>query len=85
MLKTTELNANEWCLLQALNSGASNKELALVLSRSEFTIRNQLSSLYRKINVSNRVHAIFWYREHAESFVPVRAAPLEGSSHINPG
>jgi DNA-binding CsgD family transcriptional regulator len=71
MLETIELNANEWRLLQALNNGASNKDLALAFTRSEYTIRNQLSFLYKKLNVTNRMHAIFWYRENVVKDIPV--------------
>lgn len=71
MLKIIELSTNEWRLLQALNNGASNKDLALAFTRSEFTIRNQLSFLYNKINVPNRVHAILWYRENVVTDIPV--------------
>lgn len=44
-------------LLSAVSIGASNKHIALMLSKSEFTIRNRLSRVYKKINVVNRAHA----------------------------
>jgi LuxR family transcriptional regulator, maltose regulon positive regulatory protein len=59
--KTT---AAEQDLLHALNSGASNKQVAAATRNSEQTVRNQLSTLYRKINVSNRTQAVSWYREN---------------------
>lgn len=71
MLKIIELSTNEWRLLQALNNGASNKDLALSFVRSEFTIRNQLSFLYKKLDITNRVHAILWYRENVVKDIPV--------------
>jgi DNA-binding NarL/FixJ family response regulator len=59
-------------LLHALNSGASNKQLATAMRKSEQTVRNQLSTLYRKINVSNRTQAVCWYRENG-SFTALQA------------
>jgi DNA-binding NarL/FixJ family response regulator len=76
MVETMELNTHEWRLLQALNKGASNKDLALAFLRSEYTIRNQLSNLYKKIKVTNRVHAIFWYREHVVKDIPIEGIPF---------
>ena len=73
-LKTT---AVEQDLLHALNSGASNKQVATAMRKSEQTVRNQLSTLYRKINVSNRTQAVCWYREN-DSLVPAQTQPLEG-------
>ncbi len=52
-------------LLNAVSIGASNKHIALMLSKSEFTVRNRLSRVYKKINVANRAHAAVWYRDYA--------------------
>jgi len=64
MQEPIELNAAERHLLQALTNGASNKDIALEVAKSEFTIRNQLSRLFKKLDVGNRNQAAFWYREH---------------------
>ena len=58
------LTAIEHQLLHALSTGASNKHMAGHLSNSEYTIRNPLSSLFKKVKVSNRTQAACWYREH---------------------
>jgi DNA-binding NarL/FixJ family response regulator len=58
------LTDTDWRLLEALNKGTKNKELAAVFCKSEFTIRNKLSMLYKKINVNSRSQAAFWYREN---------------------
>ena len=71
-LKTTPVEQN---LLHALNSGASNKQVASATRKSEQTVRNQLSTLYRKINVSNRTQAVCWYRENG----PFAAAQAQQS------
>ena len=54
----------DWRMLQCISQGISNKDIAIALCKSEYTIRNQLSALYKKINVTNRAHAAFWYRDH---------------------
>jgi len=64
MLTDTGLTVIEQQLLYALSTGASNKNVARHLEKSEFTIRNQLSNIYKKVNVSNRTQAANWYREH---------------------
>jgi DNA-binding NarL/FixJ family response regulator len=51
------LTRADWELLHLLSQGASNKDIARALRRSEHTVRNQLSALYKKIQVSNRVQA----------------------------
>ena len=60
-LKTT---VAEQGLLNALNSGASNKQVATAMRKSEQTVRNQLSISCRKLKVSNRTQAVCWYREN---------------------
>ena len=64
MLTEIELTIVEQRLLNALDTGTSNKHMARLLSKSEFTIRNQLSTLFKKVNVNNRAQAACWYREH---------------------
>ena len=53
-------------LLKALVLGASNKQMAGELEKSEFTVRNQLSALFKKMSVSNRTQAASWYRERRD-------------------
>jgi DNA-binding CsgD family transcriptional regulator len=54
------LSTAEARLLLAMSEGNSNKAIARRLNKSEFTVRNQLSSAFRKIGVSNRVEAASW-------------------------
>jgi DNA-binding NarL/FixJ family response regulator len=68
-LKATQA---ELRLLGALDTGATNKQVARATHKSEQTVRNQLSTLYRKINVSNRTQAVCWYRDNQ----PFVAAPI---------
>ena len=60
----TGLTAIEQQLLHALSTGASNKHMARHMGKSEFTVRNQLSNLFKKVNVNNRTQAAGWYREY---------------------
>jgi two-component system, NarL family, nitrate/nitrite response regulator NarL len=58
-----DLTPAERQLLRALAVGASNKTIARHLGKSEFTVRNQLSHLFKKIKASNRAQATNWWRE----------------------
>lgn len=58
-----KITSVEQHLLHALSTGASNKHMARYLGKSEYTIRNQLSTLFKKVNVSNRTQVVCWYRE----------------------
>lgn len=59
-----ELSRTEWRLLRALATGAGNKQIARELDKSELTVRNQLSALFRKIKVVNRTQAVHWHHEY---------------------
>ena len=48
-------------LLKLLCLGKTNKEIASILGLTEKTIRNYLSILYKRINVSNRSEAVSYY------------------------
>ncbi len=46
-----------------ISTGKTNKEIAHSLAISDKTVRNYISTLFRKINVSNRTEAAaFWMR-----------------------
>lgn len=62
-----ELTEVEVQVLSALASGASNKQIARLLAKSEFTVRNQLSVVFQKIGAGNRRQAAFWYRSYQEA------------------
>lgn len=64
MTQEFDLTAVELQLLQALLLGASNKQIARELGKSEFTVRNQLSVAFQKIGVANRMQAAFWFRAY---------------------
>jgi DNA-binding NarL/FixJ family response regulator len=53
----TDLTEREIILLRAVAQGRTNKEIAEQLSLSESRVRNQLSEIYRKIQVGSRSQA----------------------------
>ena len=65
MANLAELTEIERELLRALGTGACNKQIAQAMFKSEQTVRNQLSVLFKKINVNNRTQVACWYREKA--------------------
>jgi two-component system nitrate/nitrite response regulator NarL len=78
-MDTTDLTGSEREILLALAGGASNKQIARRLGKSEFTVRNQLSRLFDKLGVTNRTQAAFWLKTHGVEFENQRigtSAPL---------
>lgn len=60
-----ELSPRESNILQLISTGKSNKEIAEILSISDKTVRNYISILFKKINVTNRTEAAsYWLRKH---------------------
>lgn len=60
----SELSPKETKILQALSLGRTNKEIADMLSISDKTVRNYISNIFKKINVSNRTEAAsYWIRK----------------------
>lgn len=60
------LSPREKDILQMLSGGKSNKEIADFFFISEKTVRNYISHIFKKINVSNRTEAaIYWLRQKA--------------------
>ena len=60
----TPISAADALLLQGLCNGQSNKQIALALSKSELTVRNQLSQVFKKIGAVNRTQAAAWFQIH---------------------
>ncbi len=57
------LSAREKEILEILSLGKSNVEIAEVLDISEKTVRNYISTIFKKLNVTNRTEAAsFWIR-----------------------
>lgn len=61
------LSNQETKILQMIALGKINKEIALELGVSENTVRNYISRMFKKINVSNRTEAAsYWLRNKYE-------------------
>lgn len=61
---SSDLSPRETKILQALSLGRTNKEIAEELSISDKTVRNYISNIFKKINVSNRTEAAsYWIRK----------------------
>lgn len=54
----TLLTPAELSVVECLRAYKSNKEIAAILGKSPATVRNQLYSIFRKLNVRNRAEAI---------------------------
>ncbi len=62
--ESSEFSPRETKILQALSLGKTNKEIAESLSISDKTVRNYISNIFKKINVSNRTEAAsYWIRK----------------------
>jgi DNA-binding NarL/FixJ family response regulator len=56
------LTARQREIVDAVLEGASNKEIASRLSISEQTVKNQLTTVYEKLGIHNRVQLSLTYR-----------------------
>ncbi|MGI1660224.1 MAG: response regulator [Desulfitobacterium sp.] len=62
---TEKFSPRETEILKMLSSGKANKEIADALAISEKTVRNYISHIFRKLNVSNRTEAAsYWLRKN---------------------
>lgn len=62
-----ELTAREREILRLVAQGLTNKEIGARLDISEKTVRNRVSGILAKLEVTRRSHAIAWaLRHHAE-------------------
>jgi len=62
--KADKLTNKEVEILKMISIGKSNKEIAKDMEISEKTVRNYISNIFRKLNVSNRTEAAsYWLRK----------------------
>ena len=63
--KETDLTPRETEVLLLIADGMNNKEIADELYISEKTVKNHVSSIFRKLNVSDRTQAaIYVFKNH---------------------
>jgi len=56
--RSNPLSAREHEVLQWLFGGKSNWDIGMILSISEFTVKNHVQSILRKLNANGRQHAV---------------------------
>jgi len=59
-----DLSKREMTILQALQSGLSNKQIAKELFLAEQTVKFHLTNIYRKLGVNSRTEAVRYAYEH---------------------
>jgi two-component system response regulator DegU len=59
-----DLTQRELTILQELQTGSSNKQIAQKLFLAEQTVKFHLTNIYRKLDVSNRTEAVRYAYEH---------------------
>lgn len=57
-----ELSASEREVVELVQRGLSNKEIACARGRSVATVKNQLASVFQKFGVTSRTRLIAWTR-----------------------
>lgn len=72
------LTSREIDVFDFLIQGMPNKEIAMQLSISEKTIEKHITSIYKKLDVTNRSEAIIWAINHSRVF------PTQGKSRAFP-
>ena len=69
-----DLSPRELQVLRLVTSGLANKQIARRLGISESTVKAHISSVFRRIGVTDRTSAAVWARDH----LPDRAAGGQG-------
>jgi DNA-binding NarL/FixJ family response regulator len=62
--READLSKRELTILQALQSGRSNKQIAGELFLAEQTVKFHLTNIYRKLGVNSRTEAVRYAYEH---------------------
>ena len=66
LIRTSPLTKREWQVLSLIHAGLSNEQIAAHLNVAYTTIKTHIRSLYQKLNISNRQHAIELARDLLE-------------------
>jgi DNA-binding NarL/FixJ family response regulator len=71
------LTSRERQVLQLIDGGLSNKEIATALGIEVSTVKNHVHNLLDKLRVPSRMQAAAWLGTHLTSRQRSQAAPLE--------
>ncbi|MBN1624387.1 MAG: response regulator transcription factor [Clostridia bacterium] len=66
-IKIDEFTEREMDIINLLIEGKSNSDIAKQLYLSNGTVKNYVSQIYMKINVSDRANAILYFKRHLNS------------------
>lgn len=69
------LSARERQMLELISEGCDNAAISERLNLSPHTVRNHVSSLFRKIGVNRRAAAVVWARERGVTGAPTKRSP----------
>ena len=58
--ETKYFSRSEWCVIQQVGLGLSNKEIATKLFLSEGTVRNYISKILEKLDLRDRTQLAIW-------------------------
>lgn len=58
--ETKDFSKSEWCVIQQVSLGLSNKEISTKLFLSEGTVRNYISKILEKLNLRDRTQLAIW-------------------------
>lgn len=61
--QSSALTQREREIMQLIVQGLSNRQIGLALGIAEHTVEKHLSNVYRKLNVTNRMSAVFAHLE----------------------
>ena len=63
-----ELTRNEWKIIDEVAKGHSNKEISEILSLSEGTVRNYISTILDKLGLRDRTQLAIWAIQSHQKF-----------------
>lgn len=63
-VRPDSLSERESQFLRLIAEGLTNREIGGTLHLAEKTVKNQLTSIFRRIGVRNRTEAALWVRDH---------------------
>ena len=73
-----ELSDREQQVLRLVTKGLANKQIARYLGISESTVKAHISSVFRRIGVTDRTSAAIWARDHLPDRPGARPASVDG-------
>jgi DNA-binding NarL/FixJ family response regulator len=69
------LTTTESRVLALVDGGLSNREIAVALSITIGTVKCNLHRVYEKLQVTSRLQAVAWVREHGDLAASMTALP----------